>query len=260
MKKKRSSLDKNSKILYGTAVLIIVAVVFIAGFLTWKQNKAEKEKITKGTAYLESLANQDIEPISERIDSIRTEQRLALMSADENAVWQGFDNAVILGDSRAVGFYFHEFVPEERVMAKGGGKITDVSEYIEQLKALNPKQIFLCYGLNDVGIGFWPEPADYAAECEKQITLLQTELPDSTIYLNSILPAVGVGIDADPDYARIGDYNTALKGMAEEKGYHYIDNTQIAEKYKDLYQPDGLHVETEFYKYWAANMLTEVKE
>lgn len=75
----------------------------------------------------------------------------------------------------------------------------------------------MCFGLNDVGIGLWPTGEEYAAECDKQIAALQAELPDATIYLNSILPAVGVGLEADPDYPRIGEYNEAMKTMAEEK-------------------------------------------
>ena len=48
------------------------------------------------------------------------------------------------------------------------------------MKALNPKAVFLCFGLNDVGIGLWPTGEEYAAECDKQIAALQAELPDAT--------------------------------------------------------------------------------
>ena len=102
-------------------------------------------------------------------------------------MWSSFENAAVLGDSRAVGFSFHEFLPEDRVMAQGGGKITDLPQYYDQLKALNPKAVFLCFGLNDVGIGLWPTGEEYAAECDKQIAALQAELPDATIYLLSLI-------------------------------------------------------------------------
>lgn len=51
-----------------------------------------------------------------------------------------------------------------------------------------------------------------------------------------------------------------MKTMAEEKGYHFIDNTQMAQEHQDLYQEDGLHVQPDFYKYWAANMMAGVNE
>lgn len=242
------------------AVIIVIAAVVVVFVIQWRKELREREKIGKGIAYLKSLEDQDISEIDEEIKVIKSELNLDIADTDEAAVWSRFENAAILGDSRAVGFYYHEFVPEERVMAQGGGKITDVPGYIEQLKKLNPEQIFLCFGLNDIGIGFWPTPEDYNAAYVEEMDLLAAELPNSTVYINSILPAVGVGLEADPNYPRIGEYNEGLKALCEEKGYHFIDNTEMAEEHADLYQEDGLHVETEFYKYWAANMLTEVEE
>lgn len=61
-------------------------------------------------------------------------------------------------------------------------------------------------------------------------------------------------------YARLGEYNDALKAMTEQNGFRYIDNTYVAEEHQNLYQDDGLHLQPDFYKYWAANMLTEVNE
>ena len=101
-------------------------------------------------------------------------------------------------------------------------------------------------------LGDWRDTVSY--------THLDVYKRQATIYLNSILPAVGVGLEADPDYPRIGEYNEAMKTMAEEKGYHFIDNTQMAQEHQDLYQEDGLHVQPDFYKYWAANMMAGVNE
>ena len=122
---------------------------------------------------------------------------LELADSDEDAVWSEFSNSVILGDSRAVGFYFMNFCLKNRVMAEGGGIITDATKYLDQLKTLNPDMIFLCYGLNDVGLGQWPDADDYAKDYAKVVKKLQKALPDATIYINSILPAVGVGLDAE---------------------------------------------------------------
>lgn len=257
--KREKGVFSKTKILLAAAIVVIAAVVIVC-IIQWRKGLDEKEKVSKGIAYLKELEGQDIEEIDGQIKEIRSKYTLDIADTDEAAVWSKFENAAILGDSRAVGFYYHEFVPEERVMAQGGGKITDVPEYIEQLKSLNPDQIFLCFGLNDVGIGFWPTAEEYNAAYDEQVQLLNRELPNSTVYVNSILPAVGAGLSADPDYPRIGEYNEGLKALCEEKGYHFIDNTEMALSHEDLYQADGLHVETEFYKYWAANMLTEVEE
>lgn len=43
--------------------------------------------------------------------------------------------------------------------------------------------------------------------------------------------------------------------MCEGTDYIYIDNTDIAEAHKDLYDQDGVHFYWEFYPYWASNIL-----
>ena len=153
MKKRKVSPQSGKKWMILTAVTLVVAVVLIVFFIQWRSAREEQEKVDKGVAYLTKLEKQNVSEIGKSIDEIRAEQNLALADSDESAVWSSFENAAVLGDSRVVGFSFHEFLPEDRVMAQGGGTITDLPQYYDQLKALNPKAVFLCFGLNDVGIG-----------------------------------------------------------------------------------------------------------
>lgn len=259
MKKSRSTPDKNKGIFILGAVVLIVVVIFIVCIQSWRQEKKNEEKINRGLAYLSGLEQRDVAAISEQIDAIKATRSLQLAEIDENAVWSGFDSAMILGDSRAVGFRFYEFLPENQVIAESGRKITDITSEIDTIKTISPKQVFLCFGLNDIKSELWPEPADYAGAYREVVALLSQELPGTTIYINSILPAIGSGYESYAGYARIGDYNAALQQMAQDNGYRFIDNTTIAQEHMDLYEADGLHVQKDFYKYWAANMLAEVK-
>lgn len=260
MRTGRSTYLPDKKMIILTAgIAIAITVVIIAFIYRRETHGRSEEKVTQGIAYLESLEQQDVQAINEVVRAIRTRENLNLADTDEGAVWGSFEDAAILGDSRAVGFSFYELLPEDQVMAESGAVITDVSKNIDQLKRLNPEMVFLCYGINDVKSGLWPEPADYAAECAAQMQAVINALPESGVYLNSILPAGGNAV-WDASYARIDEYNAALKAMAAQKGYGYIDNTVLAEEHQGLYQEDGLHLQTEFYKYWAANMLTGVDE
>lgn len=242
------------------AVIVVISAVIVVSVVLWKKGAVEQEKVSKGISFLKHLEEQDVSEISANISAVEAELNLEIADTNESAVWSKFANAVILGDSRAAGFSYYEFVPEERVLAKNGGKITDIPEYVEQLKALNPKLIFLCFGLNEVGIGLWPTVEAYNAVYEEQIQLLMQELPNCTVYINSILPAVGSGLETNENYSKIGEYNQGLSSLCEEKEYHFVDNTQITKEHEDMYQEDGLHVKAEFYKYWAANMVTGVEE
>lgn len=257
----KQKTKKNGKLRLVLAAVVFIVCVLVLVLAVVRQKKKEQSEsalVQKGVVYLQSLGGGDAAEVSAEITAIKKAKWKALLESDETAVWSAFNDAAILGDSRAVGFYFWEFVPEDRVLAKGGGMITDVPEYLDTLKTLQPEEVFLCFGLNDIGIGTWPVAEDYAEVYAENVELLMEALPDAEIYVNSTLPAVGVGLNADPDYPRIGEYNEALKAMCEEKGYHYIDNTPMAEEHEDLYQEDGLHVQKDFYIYWATNMIAEV--
>lgn len=258
MKKSGASLDRNSKIFIIVVVLFVVAVTSVVSYRAWKKENIEKEKISRGIDYLTSLENRDVASISDQIDNIKAQQTMAQLEADENAVWKAFDMAMILGDSRAVGFRFYEFLMDAQVIAESGRKITDVTGDIDKIKSVSPKQIFLCFGLNDIKSGLWPEPADYAAAYKEIVDYLNQELPGTTIFINSILPATGTGYASFEGYARIPEYNTALQEMAQENGYRFIDNSAVAYEHMDLYEQDGLHLQKDFYRHWAASMIAGV--
>lgn len=260
MNQQRGALSKSKKIAMVVAVVLIITVAFAFGVYHWRQSEKKAEKINQGIAYLESLEKQDLEAISKKIDAVKAEQSLTLANQDENAVWKGFDSTMIVGDSRAVGFQYYEFLSENQVIAEKGRKITDVPDDLEKIKKTAPKQLVLCFGLNDIRSEIWKEPAEYAKAYQKVVEILQKELPGTTIYINSILPAIGEGYASYEGYARIGEFNEALKKMAETNKYHYINNDKVAEEHTDLYEGDGLHFQEEFYKYWAINMLSEVSK
>lgn len=249
----------NIKLLLLAAGIIIITVVIIVFIYKGQKKEQNKEKVAQGISYLESLENQDVAEINETIKAIKVRHSLEMADTDESMVWGSFENCAVMGDSRAVGFSYYELLPEDWVIAESGGVISDVSLHIDQLKRLDPERVFLCYGINDIKSGLWPEPADYAAECAAQMQAVLDALPECEVYLNSIMPP-GAAAYWDESYERIGDYNAALQAMTQQNGYHYIDNTYLAEEHQDLYQGDGLHLQPDFYKYWAANMLTEVNE
>ena len=44
----------------------------------------------------------------------------------------------------------------------------------------------------------------------------------------------------------------------QKDGYVYIDNTDIANAHRDLYEPDGQHLTGAFYKYWGFNIMKAI--
>ena len=149
---------------------------------------------------------------------------------------------------------------QRRVLAAGGDTIRNITDNIEALKNLNPGNIILCYGLNDISIGYWNTVEEYLAEMDQMIALLHENLPNAVVYVNSIIPAIDPAFSRAPIWRNIPDWNVEIKKHCEENNIPYIDLTDTLAAHPGLYNEDGIHVPREFYQYWAIDIVTEVNE
>ena len=162
-----------------------------------------------------------------------------------------------------MGFSSFDLISENQVFASLGATIRDISTYTDQLIDLNPSNIILCYGLND--IGYWDNPDSYLSDLDQIIKELQTALPETLVYVNSIIPVTSSGLDNfEPEISErieeIPDWNTAIRQHCEDNDIPYIDITEDVEAHEDLYDADGIHMQKAFYEYWAIDIITEVTE
>lgn len=247
----------NKDIFLAAAIVIIAVVIFVCVFSLIK-NKEEKKMIEDGIQYLTELENRDVNTIRQNVKAAKPTIDWDAAVEDESLLWAGFDDAVIVGDSRVIGFYYYEFLPEEQVLAEKNGNIQALSNVTEQLVSMSPERVYITFGVHD--IANWSDVKDCAAAYEEELTALHEALPDSEIYINSILPILEHAQSASPNYSRWSEYNDAIEDLCEEKEWMFIDNTQMANEHKEFYEPNGLHVGNRFFKYWAANMLAGVQE
>ena len=239
------------------AVVVIIGIVI---FIALSGQNIATDDIKEGRAYIEGLEAADTASIEEQVKELRKEERRAALESGDLDVWSQFTDIAILGDSRAVGFSSYNLVDENRVMASAGATIRDIEQYTDQLVTLNPSSIILCYGLNDISIGFWSNVDDYITELDQIIADLQEALPNSTIYVNSIIPATDPGFSRSDKWREIPDWNDSIRQHCEENDIPYIDITKDVEAHSDLYDVDGIHMQKAFYEYWAIDMITEVTE
>lgn len=255
-------MDRNSIERYAAlGVFAIFMILFLhAAFFSGSRSGADDKTLEEGRNYIISLENKDVAQVKSQISEYRKAERRKLLEEGKLSVWDMFEDYVVLGDSRAVGFYYHGFLDESRVLAFGGATIRDVSEYIDTIKTLSPSLVFLCYGLNDVSIGYWDTPEEYVTEFKQVMESIWEAVPDCQIYVSSILIARDPAFDLSEKWRNIPDFNDALMEMCKENGYNYVDNTDLCEEYADLWDEDGIHVMKEFYPYWGANLIAEVED
>ena len=254
--------------------------IFLAGWLlvillSGRGAKKDAPGVVEGRAFIEAEAAKDPADVDRAVHQQMIERMRAQAEADRAAakneieenvngaasVWSEFKDYVILGDSRAVGFYYYKFLDRSRVFADGGYTIRNIPDYLDEIRVLNPSYIYLCFGLNDTGIGYWSTAEEYAAELDERITELQAAAPGVTVVVNSILPATEAAMVRSPVWRKIPSFSAAAKELCEQKGVAFADNDALAEQFMDLYwDVDGVHLKPDFYQYWAKNMLIAALE
>ena len=141
------------------------------------------------------------------------------------------------------------------MIASAGATIREITNNMDAVVAMNPQYVFLCYGLNDVSIGFWPTPEDYVEEFTEILKELESRLPDVKIIVSSILPAQEPAFQSAAKWHEIPDYSAACGEMCEENGWFFADNDDLVEEHRDLYDIDGIHFQQAFYPLRAVNLI-----
>lgn len=272
-----------------SAVAALLTLALLAGITAWlylsaSPVKAQNVDTAAGLAFLaaqeikdpaevdtllrereeERRRQEEEQRAAEEQEHLREERRAeyqaridAILNGDVD-IWGEFEDFVILGDSRAVGFYYYDFLETSRVLAGGGDTILRVADHMSEIVALQPKYIFLCYGLNDVSIGIWNTEEAYVEEFRGVLASLREKLPDAVIVVSSILPAQDPAFALSSRWYRIPDFSAAVAELCAQEGVVFVDNTEICEIYANYWQPDGIHVRPEFYPYWARNLIVGI--
>lgn len=246
------------------AVFLAVLVVILAVVLIIVRNAGggKDAEVQSGIAYLESLEAQSAADVEAQIKQINKEnlarsraEIIRKLESGELDVWTQFQDYVLMGDSRAVGYEYWHFLPDDRVIASAGATIREITNNMDAVVALNPSYVFLCYGLNDVSIGFWKTPEAYVEEFTQILKEMESRIPGVKIIVSSILPAQDPAFQRSQAWYNIPDYSAACKQMCEDNGWYFADNDAIVEEHRDMYDIDGIHMQQAFYQYWAVNLI-----
>jgi len=186
------------------------------------------------------------------VDDLDAEKQkiLAMTDADWNAAdfvrW--FENAAIVGDSiiRQVRLFHFLDAP---VFAEGGIHISVDLQLLDEVEAAKPSVVFLCFGMNDVGI--FEERVDrYVGRYSNVIRRLQISLPDAAIYVCAALPVTPERLAEEPKYQYLDLYNREMEKVCPELGAYFIDSRFILDAHPEFFNVDGRHPREEYYPMW----------
>ena len=241
--------DNRKWIFLGVFVVVLCIVVFY------------KPKTTAGIEYIHEQEDKKVEQVAAKIERKRESELKRAIQNGNFDVFSMFDDFVFFGDSRTLGFETYGFLPPARVFAGGGYTINNLDDELETLKSLKPKNIYISYGVNDMGLGLGDKKNGYGKLYESQVKKVLKVCPDSEIYVLSIIPATPAATQSSPNWSNYGNYNAQLQSICKKNGWHYVDCTSLAQDgMADIYQEDGIHYLKEFYEVWAMQIIEATLE
>lgn len=264
-----------------------VCALLAAGMLLGGCGDAQTADVASGVAYLESLEQQDPAVVDEilrqrRIAELEAqrEELLRQIKAGEQSPFAAFQDAVILGDSRAVGFFYYGFVDESRDLTGTGDTILNISKKLDTLESMKPRYIYLTYGLNDIKIGYWESLEAHIADYLDCVEQIRQRVPDAVVVISSVMPFRDPTVPDPSDPAgtakpsgsssltaadrkrltQIPQWNELMKAACAEAGVIFVDNSNVGEELQKMYEPDGIHVIKTFYPLWGKNLAVAALE
>lgn len=160
---------------------------------------------------------------------------------------------VFLGNSLTAYGEWAELLENPNIRNRGipGDYSSGVLERLPAIIAMQPKQIFLMIGVNDLLFRTPPVILDYYARIVAQV---KKDCPQTELLLQSVLPVNNEVRNTRIQNATIQTLNDGIQKLAQEQQLKYIDLfPSFLDKNGNLdprYTQDGIHINGEAYLIW----------
>lgn len=177
---------------------------------------------------------------------------------------------VIFGDSITEFYRIQEYFPNIQIINRGiaNDKTYQLLDRLDTVIPLNPKQIYIQIGTNDMSNG--ASPKKIAKRIAQIVDELQSELVDTKIFLISIYPITRKKSIFSPIICalrtnkKIRSTNKLIEKISKDKKCEYIDiYSHLVNKKGQLvndYSVDGLHITHKGYKIISDILAPYLKE
>jgi lysophospholipase L1-like esterase len=166
----------------------------------------------------------------------------------------GQGKIVFLGDSITDICEWSEILDNPDILNRGisGDTTTGALNRLSEIIRLKPRKIFIMLGIND--IGKCREVSSIIKDYGKILSTIKEELPDTGIYVQSVLPINKDIFKTHTEEEEIVVFNNALMKLCEDTGVHYINLYQSltigGNKLNPDYTTGGLHLNGKGYSVW----------
>ncbi|WP_026732612.1 GDSL-type esterase/lipase family protein [Fischerella sp. PCC 9605] len=164
---------------------------------------------------------------------------------------------IMLGDSITDEGEWTELLENFNVRNRGiSGDTTERILYrLNTILELNPRQVFLMVGINDL-INTRQSIAQVLEAYQKILSEFREKTPNTEIFIQSVLPVNNQVYQYWQDNNNVLKFNTGLRELAKQFNYQYIDLFyHLSDSQNQLdaqYTVDGLHLNGQAYLVWKS--------
>lgn len=172
---------------------------------------------------------------------------------------------IMLGDSLNNNAPWNELFPGVDLINRGiSGDVTrGIYQRADEVAAHTPEKVFLLTGPNDLINDPQLSIEDFMASYGKVVEKLKGLMPETELYVQSILPIHPKSKFYEGYNARAAEIDSQLAANAARWGYTFIDLVPAMSDengdLKDSFTTDGLHLSAEAYKAWVEVIKDYVK-
>ncbi len=290
--KKKNKKNKRKRVLtYLSFILLIGAVTFVAvEFYLNKENDVPVEPAPTPTAKIASilktntsidlLLEEDVSSVNKSYHSFTS--KMVQVQESDLVPLTYFDDALFVGDSLADGFNVYRnqieipnssFVTAKSTSPKSyldGGYITftdgltkEQERFVgfEGIASKNAGKIYITMGTNALHSSITDD--EFMATYSQFIDELRAYLPETQIYITSVLPVALSDLNSYPGLApeRVQIINERIAQMCYEKDLAYLNIYDVLTDdagylRADIAQKDGIHVTIPGYSEWINYLRT----
>lgn len=159
-----------------------------------------------------------------------------------------FKDSVFLGDSITEAISFYDILNESNVVSEKGLSVSYASTQAEKVISINPKNVFILLGENDLN-SLKNKPNNIIKHYKELVINLKDNLPNSKIYVLSILTIAKRAEKSHPGLSndRVTEFNKKLKDMCCDLDVSYINIIPVLGGNEEFFEPDGIHPKYDFY-------------
>lgn len=232
--KKRQSKKLKIYAIIATTIILLILAAFILVF----HHAGYDEKLFVKLGFKEQTSK-----INEAV--LSWERCLEKLEYDADVVFFG-DSITCLGD-------FQKYFPNIKIcnLGHGGDSLSGMINRISMIQSVNPEKVFLLGGINgltDLNLD------NCVSKYAQLLDLLEESLPDTKIYIQSVLPISSSRELSMCHNTTIARFNAEIKKLAEAHEMEYINLYSLYELNGEMNYEltlDGVHIKSEAYDLWA---------